>query len=108
MKYAFLLLSLLSFPGFASEREDSVSSCDRVQQQISAKYRELSEISSRMMVISHDGPESYSVSYYEEDENCESVTSEYHILQRRRERVEQELVRLRADRKRECPRVYPE
>ncbi len=108
MKYALLLLTFFSLSAFASERESSISSCERVQQQISAKYRELSDISSRMMVISHDGPESYSVSYYEEDENCESVTSEYHILQRRRERVEQELVRLKADRQRECPRVYPE
>ena len=52
MKYLFLLLTLLTTGAFASERESSISPCDRVVGRISAKYKELSEISSRMMVLS--------------------------------------------------------
>ncbi len=107
MKYFLLLLALTSSISFASERESSVSPCDRVVARISAKYKELSEISSQMMVLSHDGEETYSVDFHE-SENCESVPSDYHILQRRRERVEQELLSLRAERQSACPRVYPE
>ena len=109
MKYLMIFLSLTSLTAFASEREreSSVSSCEMVQRQITAKYRELSEISSQMMVLDHDEAGSYSVDYLE-SENCESVPSDYHLLQRRRERIEQELAKLSIDRQRECPRVYPE
>ncbi|MES2525475.1 MAG: hypothetical protein V4598_00245 [Bdellovibrionota bacterium] len=107
MKYILILMCLTSFSALASERENYVSSCEMVQKQIAAKYRELSDISSRMMVLDHDGEGSYSIDF-NESENCESVPSDYHILQRRRERVEQELERLKVDRQRECPRVYPE
>lgn len=107
MKYFLLLLALSFTTAFASERESSINPCDHAVARISAKYSELSEISTRMMVLSHDGPESYSVDFHE-SENCESVPSEYHSLQRRRERIEQELMDLRAERQRACPRVYPE
>ncbi len=107
MKYFFMLLVLSTSFAYASEKESYVNPCDRVVARIASKYKELSEVSSRMIVISHDGPESYSIDFHE-SENCESVPSEYHVLQRRQERLKLELNDLRIERQAACPRVYPE
>ncbi len=107
MKYLLMLLCLVSMNAFSSEREDYGNSCDRIVSQIAAKYRALSEISARLMALNQDGPENYSVDFHE-SENCETVVSDYQILIRQKTRHEQELLALQKERRKICPKVYPE
>ncbi len=107
MKNIFILLCFFSVSTFASEVERHRDGCGEVVETLSKKYRELSEISSRMMILGRDGSDNYSVDF-RESENCETNVSESQVLQRRKESIEQELERLEAQRKSACPRVYPE
>jgi len=106
VKYFLMLALLFTTSAFASEIETPRDPCEDVLASITKKHRELSAISSRLVVLDHDNPESYYVDF-RQTEDCETVVSEYQILLGRRERVEKEIASLEREKKRVCPRVYP-
>jgi hypothetical protein len=107
VKYFLMLALLVTTSAFASEIESHRDACEDVLAGITKKHRELSVISSRIVVLDHDNPEAYLVDF-RQTEDCETVVSEYQILIGRRERVQKEIASLEREKKRVCPRVYPE